>query len=1029
MLVVGATAVAFVLLIVLGRVIDLEEERRLADLEGRLLPKLELGPQLDADLQAVRRSIQDAVAAQDTEDLERTQQGLATFLRRLDDAAPMLDSGAVASLRAAVEDYYRTAFALSRRLIGGETGESLTEAIAVMQGKQNQAFGALERTVRLDRRELTANFAAVRSARSHAARVRLFIGIGCLVFAMAITVWLSGGALRALRELSSGFARFGRGDFSQPVVVTTRDEFGAVSEAANHMARSLQQLGAERDHNEWLTRGQARLADELRGELTPGQVGTRVSRFLAAYLEAPAAAFYTVSKRGDLELLGQYALGDSREGNAGATTRFRQGEGLVGQAALGEDLVVVDELPPNYLRVRSGLGEQQPSALVLMPVVNDGLVRGVTELALFRKPPAGHREFLLSVRETLAIAVAVAEARVAMQTLLAETQRQAALLSSQEEELRSNNEELQAQQEELRQSNEELEEQQRTLERQNRSLEEARGRLQKQAEELITVSTYKSRFLANMSHELRTPLNSMLILSNLLAQNESGNLTAKQVEYCRTVHSAGRDLLALINQVLDLAKIEAGKQEVNQGPVKLADLADYARRLFLPLATDKGLHMAVEMAADLPETIVSDQRRIEQILTNLVGNAIKFTPQGTVTLHLGRGTVATPLRRKDLEGGQTIAISVTDTGVGIAKEDQERIFSPFEQAEAQSDRRYGGTGLGLTIARELSSLLGGELQLSSTPGQGSTFTLYLPISPPAILGALGASPGRSASTVPAGKPQVIERRGGVLVVEDDVEKGESLTALLAAEGFDPTHVTTGGAGLAALEERRFGCLILDLGLPDMDGVAFLETLEKKAGMDSPPVLIHTGRTLSRPELQRLQAYAHAVVLKEGRSTERLLEEVRLFVQQLEDPGKREQRPASDPFLTGVTLVIADDDMRTAYALAALLRSRGAEVLMADTGEAALELLDRHPEVKGVVTDLMMPAMDGYETLRRIRGQPRFAELPIIALSAKMMKGEKERCLEAGATAYLPKPVDSDLLLELLRTHLGRTTAPDATRPT
>ena len=1030
MLVVGATAVAFVLLIASGRVMDREEERRLSDLQGRLLPKLELGPLLDADLQALRRGIQDAVAAQDVDDLEQTRELLAAFSRRLDAASAALDPALVRSLAAAVEDYYRTAFALSRRLIAGETGEGVTEAIAGMQAKQNLAFAALAKTVRLDRQELTAHFSAAREARTEAARTRVFIGVGCLAFALLVTLWLSRSALTDLAALSAGLARFGRGEFSQPVLVRSQDEFGTLAGAANQMAISLQKLGAESEQNAWLTTGQARLADELRGELTPAEVADRAIRFLASYLEAPAGAFYCVQEQGDLVLLGQYAL--SAPGDDPALRRFAPGEGLVGQAALADKLVVIEELPPDYLRIRSGLGEQAPRTLVLVPLARDGRTRGVLELALLRKLEAGPRELLLSVRETLAIALAVAEAREAMKRLLAETQRQAALLASQEEELRSNNEELQAQQEELRQSNDELEDQQRTLEEQNRSLEEARTGLQKQAEELITVSTYKSRFLANMSHELRTPLNSMLILSNLMAQNEAGNLTPKQVEYCRTVHSAGKDLLALINQVLDLAKIEAGKQEVVLGPLELHDLADYARRLFLPLATDKGLTLNVEVDDQLPATILTDQRRVEQILTNLVGNAVKFTQRGTVTLRVHRPAPEARIKRRDLQPAHALAISVTDTGVGIAREDQERVFSPFEQAEARSDRRYGGTGLGLSIARELANLLGGELQLESEPQVGSTFTLYLPLAGPAAHQAAGVAAGAPSASahspsplsfsaqpqpgvVPVGAAMASGEAGAVLVVEDDMDKGQSLTGLLRAEGFDPVHVTSGSAGLAALEQRRFGCLILDLGLPDMDGATFLQILEQRGGGDMPPVLIHTGRTLGKQELQKLQSHAHAVVLKEGRSTERLLEEVRLFVQRLDGDGDRRPRPVSpEPLLREAKVLIADDDMRTAYAMAALLRSRGAEPLIADSGEAVLELLDRHPDVKAVLTDLMMPGLDGYETVRRIRGQSRFGHLPIIVLSARMMKGERERCLEAGATGYLPKPVESEALLSLLR---------------
>jgi CheY-like chemotaxis protein len=671
----------------------------------------------------------------------------------------------------------------------------------------------------------------------------------------------------------------------------------------------------------------------------------------------------------------------------------------------------------------------------------------------------------------------------------------------------------------------------------------------------VSVSAYKSRFLANMSHELRTPLNSMLILSNLMAQNEAGNLTDKQVEYARTIHSAGRDLLGLINQVLDLSKIESGKQELRLETVPLWELTEHSRRLFEPLARDKGLELKVDLGSDLPPAMVTDRQRLEQIVTNLLGNAIKFTTSGQVALRVSRppADLALPPR---LTREQTVVIDVSDTGVGIAPEDQARVFSPFEQVDTRTDRRYGGTGLGLTIARELAVLLGGELRLDSQPGRGSTFTCLLPLElraapdlsrQPVSAGALPAARPAAARVIeddreqlapgipyllvieddpvmaeqlvelgrergwkvvvtaqgedgvqlarrftPRGiildvrlpdidgfavmerlrddpetreipvhflsavdsaergwalgavgyltKPvghqelkEVVERllpvghqqARRVLVVEDDVKGGQSVAELLDHAGFSPQHVTRGADALAALERERFGCLILDLGLPDMDGLGLLETLQRRPEIETPPVLIHTGRALSRQEVQRLETYAQAVVMKDGHSTERLLDELRLFMQHLPGrPGAGDGRggAAASPFerrLDGRKLLVADDDMRTIYAISALLRAKGAQVVMADTGQAALDLLAHHPDVDAILMDVMMPEMDGYEAMRRIRAQPRWHEVPIIALTAKAMKGERERCLEAGASDYLPKPVDSERLLGLLTRHLAR----------
>jgi CheY-like chemotaxis protein/signal transduction histidine kinase/HAMP domain-containing protein len=1148
LLVVGATALAFVLLILVGELIGGQETRRLADLEGRLMPRLALGPQLDGAFEHLRRSLQDAVAAQDKEVLEGTRAELDRLLDRLSAARDVLDPGEATVLRAALEDYYRAAHDVSGRMLAGETGEAMVAAIASMQAKQVRAGDALDQATRLDPRALSNAFDDARRTRVTGSRLRLGISIACLVFVLALSLGMSRGVLRVLGELSVGLARFGRGDFSRAVAVTSSDELGTVARAANQMAENLRRAGEERDRSDWLKAGQVGLTHELRGELAAVEVAARTVRFLATYVEAPAGAFYATAEDGGLHRLGHYALG-----GGDASVSFRPGEGLVGQASLADNVVVIDEPPPDYLRVRSGLGEGPARAIVLCPLFHNGKARGVIELALWKPCSPKIRELLVEVRETLAIALEVARAREAMAALLEETRQLAQRLGVQEEELRASNEELQAQQEDLKLANDELAAQRHELEEQNAALESARTDLQQKAEELTSVSAYKSRFLANMSHELRTPLNSMLILSDLMAANESGNLTEKQVEFSRTIHSAGKDLLALINQVLDLSKIEAGKQTIHLEQVPVAELAAHARRIFEPQAADKGLAFEVVVDEAMPATLVTDRQRVEQIMTNLLGNAIKFTAQGQIGLTIGRAGAGARLRREGLRPERAVAFAVSDTGPGIGPDDRERIFAPFEQLEARTDRRYGGTGLGLSIARELTALLGGELQLESALGRGSTFTCFLPLDPPASAAGprvpvveAAASPARPALAIAAMddrdglgrgeehllvieddpffsaqlaelihdrgwkavvaksgeeglrlartlQPQgivldvklpdvdgwtVMERlrqgpetsaipvhflsgvdapergwalgavgyltkpatraelasvvqtlaphaTGGalrILVVEDDTERGESLVQLLAGEGLEARHVTDGHAALDALATSRWACIILDLGLPDMDGLGFLEALERRRDVETPPVVVYTGRALTKPEIRRLEAYAETVIMKDGRSAERLLDEIRQFVQQLKERVPRQRRqaagpPAAEARLEGKTIVIADDDMRTVYALSALLRTKGAEVLMADTGKVALDVLDQHPQADAVLMDVMMPEMDGYEAMRAIRQDARFSRLPVIALTAKAMKGEREKCMEAGATAYLPKPVDNERLLATLHSTL------------
>jgi CheY-like chemotaxis protein/signal transduction histidine kinase len=1168
--IVGAAAFAFVVVIVSSALISRRVERQLGTIQEHLLPKLEMGPRLDAEFEHLRRALQDAVAANDADLLAKTRETKNAFLERLSAARDAIDPAQALQLARSVEEYYAAAIDVSRRLLAAETGEALVGAMADMQTKQSHVAQLLKIATAFDRKEIANAFTTAVRAQTTGGAVRLVISIICLALVILLSVRLSRGVLRSVDVLTTGLKRYARGEFGTPVAAVGNDEFGDVADQANQMAASLQRLATERDRTDWLKNGQAGLSQELRGELEPSEVAGRAIRFLARTLDARAGALYYADVDRTLQLLGQYAL--SPEGTDQTTPSFRPGEGLVGQAALQDDIMIVPDAPPDYLRVRSGLGEATPHVVALLPIIHAGSVNGVVELGLFSAWMERSTEFLLSIRETLAIALEVARARAAMRQLLAETQRQATRLSTQEEELRVNNEELQTQQKELRQTNEELaqqaeelDSQRRALEQRNADLDQARGDLERKAAELTTVSAYKSQFLTNMSHELRTPLNSMLLLSNLLATNDGGNLTDKQIEYANTIYSAGRDLLALINQVLDLARIEAGKHELHVATTALADLAHNLERVFLPLAHDKGLRLKVELANDLPPTISTDRQRAEQILNNLLANAIKFTERGDVTLRIARPAPEVVLRRQDLRPDSTVALSVSDTGLGIAPEDQERIFAPFEQVDSAPDRRYGGTGLGLNIARELANLLGGELQLRSVPGAGSTFVCYLPEvsraeikpgaspQPTASNGTVAAPPtpaaapsnkptnqerggaqahnlsstlliieddqrfaevlgdiiegqglkyriardGRSgvrmardtnliptaiildvmlpdidgwtvleqlrAHPVSAGipvhflsavdgadhgtdmgavgylrkpatrqellhmvqslVPDSARRRARILVVEADSTLPGSLATQLAGENLDLQLVTSGLQALERLSNESFACMILDLSLPDMDGLVFLRTVREKCGADTPSVVVYTGRALSKPEAQMLEAHSEAVVLKEGSSTERLLDEVRLFVRRLnEGQGPRRPAPArlhpADVRLKDRKILIADDDMRTVYALSAMLRAKGVDVLVADTGLVAITVLDEHPEIEAVLMDIMMPEMDGYEAMRRIRQDARFATLPIIALTAKAMKGDEEKCLEAGASAYLAKPIEPDRLVRMLHSILS-----------
>jgi CheY-like chemotaxis protein len=1150
LLIVSATALTLLTNIVVSRIMAMRQIHDLVDMEGRIVPRLSLGPQIQSSFEHLRQDLQNAVAAQDQAALNATIVKKDALLKLISSTRGAISERDGAALRHAIGDYYTAAEAVSRRMISGDTGEALGPAIEAMQTKQALVVAAIEGATALKHNELDEAFATLREGSERASNFRVALGVGALTLILALAIWAGRGTLRTVNQLTSGFARFATGSFSEPIQVFSRDELGDIAREANRMAATLQQAAEERDRVDWMKESLATLSDEVRGDLSPEQVAERALRFLAARVNAVVATIHVVNDEGVFKLVSQYGLAGNSSREAEPRDSFCLNEGLSGRAAAGNEIVVIDDPPTNYLTVRSSLGESPPRSIVLVPLRDLGKPFALLELALLEPCAPRVHELLSSMRAALVVALLAAQANAQVRDLLARAQASAEQLAAQEEELRVNNQELESQQEVLRSANEELEAQQQSLSEKNSELEQARKGLIDKANQLTQMSSYKSQFLSNMSHELRTPLNSMLILSHLLAENEGGRLSDKQVEHAKTIHSAGKDLLQLINEVLDLAKIEAGRQEVHAEPVDLAQMVAHLRRVFQPLAAEKGLKLAVDIAADAPEFIATDRHRLDRILTNLVGNAIKFTDQGSVTIRIERPTAGTRFERSDLEADHCVAFVVQDTGIGIDAAHHAKVFAPFEQIDSGANRRHSGTGLGLAISRESAKLLGGELHLASTPGVGSAFTCYLPEktqstsvgieAAPVAATPIAADPSASkvhvliieddsvlaeqlteaiearnltARVAGTGKEglmlarqlrprgivldvklpdvdgwQVMERlrkdpmtsgipvhfisavdspqrafalgaigyltkpvsrdelvgvvrvlvpvtgqKQRILVVEDNANEGASLVALLENEDVELLHVQSARDALAALEEQPVGCMILDLGLPDMDGLGLLEELRTRSHIKWPRVVVHTGRALSKKETHALEAYAEAIILKGGSSAERLLEEVRLFVRHVKDkfiserPMLNESAVSSDISLDGIKLLLAEDDIRTVYAVSALLRGKGAEVLVGETGREALELLEQNTDVAAVLMDVMMPEMDGYEAMRAIRADRRFSELPVIALTAKAMKGERERCLEAGASDYLTKPVDSDRLLATLAMWLQQGVVPNAQR--
>ncbi|UAW97218.1 response regulator [Halopseudomonas nanhaiensis] len=919
-----------------------------------------------------------------------------------------------------------------------------------------------------------------------------------------------------------------------------------------------------RRREQWLQNAQVSLGTVVLGEQSTEQLGENILRFLTSHLGAVSGAIY-VENSGEYQLLGRYGVPT----DVTLPSKFDGNDSLFAHVLQDHRAITVGELPEGYIAFGSALGKQSPRYLALAPAMVDGEVKAVFELGFLN--PVGDLALSMMEQSSGAIAAAIrsAEFRVQLQTLLAETQRQAEQMQVQSEELRVSNEELEEQsralkesqarleqqQVELEQTNTQLEQQAQELECQRDDLEKANELINLRAQEVEQASRYKSDFLANMSHELRTPLNSSLILAKLLADNQDDNLTPEQVKYAQTIQSSGNDLLNLINDILDLSKIEAGHVEIRPEPMSTERMVNSLRHLFDPVANEKGLAFSLETLPDAPAVIETDPQRLEQVLKNLIANAIKFTDKGSVTLTV-----------RSLSDNQ-VALSVTDTGIGIAEEQQARIFEAFHQADSTISRKFGGTGLGLSISREVVRLLGGTLHLKSTPGTGSTFTVVLPrqydssavaiqapdVQPQPLAPASLPSPAQGSAYVPLGnvvdddrlksdegarrlliieddrsfamilrdlaresnfqalvaetahealqlarqflpsaivldvglpdqsglsvldrlkrdvrtrhipihiisaddyseralslgaigyalKPvqrdelvgvlktleaKISQNVRRVLIVEDNTVQREAVSNLIGSHDVETVGAGTAAECVALLQTQTFDCMVLDLSLPDASGFELLETLSQNREHSFPPVIIYTGRVLTREEEQLLRGYSKSIIIKGAKSPERLLDEVTLFLHQvvseLPDEQQRMIRKARnrDSLLEGRRILIVEDDVRNVYALTNILEPRGALIEIARNGEEALQKLDRAStqpdgQIDLVLMDVMMPVMDGLTATRHIRKNPNWKKLPVIALTAKAMPDDQQRCIEAGANDYMAKPLDVEKLLSLVR---------------
>jgi two-component system chemotaxis sensor kinase CheA len=770
------------------------------------------------------------------------------------------------------------------------------------------------------------------------------------------------------------------------------------------------------------------LSEIMAGEQSLADLTKNVLSTLANFIGASVGALYLADETNTFKRVSTFAVRDEDR----IQSEFKSGEGLVGEVALQKKPLYIADPPKNYLKISSALGGAEPKSLALFPFLFKDEVKGVAEFATLSAVSEPDNEFMSLALQSAAVALNSAQIRTQIAELLQETQTQAEELQAQQEELRTANEELQqktnemeTQQEELRQTNEELEEQKSALEGSNQELEAARLQNEERAREIEQASKYKSEFLANMSHELRTPLNSILLLSQSLAENTETNLTNEQQEFAKTIHSSGTDLLSLINDILDLSKVEAGKLNIQPGEISISDIAEAMKRGFGHAMKNKNLSFVLKISDHIPKTIVSDRLRLEQILKNFLSNALKFTEQGSVTLSFDRPDSNTLLSTSGLEAGSSIAISVQDTGVGIPENKKKKVFEAFEQVDGAASRKFGGAGLGLSIAKQLAQLLGGEIHIESVLNQGSTFTLIVP----------DQFTQRESIPVPVNtvkrshvteKVSAYRNNKRVLVVEDKQIERNNILKLIGSEKVSAVGVGSATEALTSLKSETFDCMILDLKLPDISGFELLRRMEMDRSVSRCPVVVYTGRDLTSSELDQLRHFSQSIIIKGVHSQERLMDEVGMFLREVKtEPEATEKRKPietvrhRDEVFSGKKVLIVDDDMRNVFALRSIFQKKGFDTLVAKTGKEAVAAVKANPQLDAVLMDIMMPEMDGYEATRLIRSDERFAKLPIIALTAKAMSSDREKCLAAGASDYLAKPIDMDSLLNLLRVWLTK----------
>ncbi len=907
----------------------------------------------------------------------------------------------------------------------------------------------------------------------------LVLAVGLLVSLLAHL--MTRKLVHPIVRLSEVAKLVSRGDLNQKIESKDPTEVGELTQSFNSMVDNLRQNQFKQDHQLWLESGQSNLLFKMRGDFEIITLGNIIISFLAEILNAQVGTLYIADDYSNLKLSGSYAF----QNNEIASEIFVAGEGLIGQAALAKEPIKLTNVPDGYLTISSGLGETTPRHILIWPILRNDETKGVIELGSLDPFPDSALELLNAVSEGIAVALYSTQANLDLQILLENSQAQAEelqaqteMLTERESELQETNsslalkteglqaseELLQQQSEELQATNEQLEEKSQTLEQQKRKLQKANLAIEANASELAKASQYKSDFLANMSHELRTPLNSLLILSKSLADNTTGNLTEEQVKAAEVIHNGGGDLLKLINNILDLSKIEAGKQDICLAPMRFDSLRERLTTMFNQFAKEKDIKLTIEQSFHLPELMTTDGQKVEQILRNLLSNAFKFTQEGFIKLNIDLAPEEPGLKKTNSTAVPIIAFSVQDSGIGIPVEKQKAIFESFQQADGSTSRNFGGTGLGLTISRQFSRLLGGRIAVQSTPDQGSTFTLLLPLEPvdghcleqssleqssleqsgleqsnpkPVTNASFeGTAPIETSVFLTDDRHALSTNGRCILIVEDDRNFAKILVGLCHQKGFQCLVTPRGSEALHLISKYHPDAVILDLSLADLNGLAVLEEIKTNLNQRHIPVHIISAQDrktaslkmgaigyLKKPTSTKDILNALATIedqIETANSTNLLTDKASLFIHSIESnlPEPKKQGLISvhnkDDRLKNKRILVVDDEQRNTFAMANVLESAGINVCFADNGQACLEVLEKDREFDLILMDIMMPVMDGYEASQKIREDKNLCHIPIIALTAKAMPEDRARCIAAGANDYLTKPVNTDHLLSLIR---------------